>query len=253
MHASLSTVRFKYNPLGWKHCRSKDYADEFSGEQESTVQGLNKLQFLMEKENKNKRKYISPAAWNAKGYISSLYTMLYIVLYSEGNELYTAMGFFWHLFNWTPRRFCQDLVLFFSSLAMALSATSTKKKVWLVSTLLSILNFLQFLCNILVLPIEEWVSKAQRLQCSNENNKKKKLKERMLRLCLMGNMEFQRWGLCLAFQAIVDKSLDLWTFITNLSIEGADFSLPISSGHKHTSQWVGFRHLGNTEIKVVFV
>lgn len=128
VHTSLSTVRFKYIPLGWKHCRSKDYADEFSREQESAVQRLNKLQFLMEKDNKIKRKYISPAAWNVKGYISFLYTVLYTVLYSEGKELHIAIGVFWYLFNWTPRRFCQDLVLFFSSLTMALSATSTEKE-----------------------------------------------------------------------------------------------------------------------------
>jgi len=42
MHTSLSTVRFKYIPLGWKHCGSKDDADEFSGEQEPDAQELNK-------------------------------------------------------------------------------------------------------------------------------------------------------------------------------------------------------------------
>ena len=58
MHTSLSTVRFKYIPLGWKHCGSKDDADEFSGEQEPDAQELNKWQSLMEKKKEKTKENI---------------------------------------------------------------------------------------------------------------------------------------------------------------------------------------------------
>lgn len=73
----------------------------------------------------------------------------------------------------------------------------------------------------------------------------------MLGLCLVGDMEFQR--LCLTFHAIVDKSLDVWAFITNLTTADTDFSLARSSGHKHTYQSVVVRHHGNTEIKLISI